>query len=86
MQAPVFQIAVAIALVAGPVSADDNWPQFRGHHALGLSSGNPPLQWNVETGENVEWKSAIPGLGHASPIVWGDGPQWVQHLQRVEPE
>lgn len=72
MQAPVFQIAVAIALVAGPVSADDNWPQFRGHHALGLSSGNPPLQWNVETGENVEWKSAIPGLGHASPIVWGD--------------
>ncbi len=26
----------------------------------------------METGENVRWKTAIPGLAHASPIVWGD--------------
>jgi outer membrane protein assembly factor BamB len=32
----------------------------------------PPLPWNVATGENVRWKTAIPGVGHSSPIVWGD--------------
>jgi outer membrane protein assembly factor BamB len=31
-----------------------------------------PTTWNVETGENIKWKTAIPGLAHSSPIVWGD--------------
>mgnify|MGYP006142084163 CR=1 FL=1 len=31
-----------------------------------------PDQWNVERGENVLWRTAIPGLAHSSPIVWGD--------------
>jgi outer membrane protein assembly factor BamB len=26
----------------------------------------------VKTGVNVRWKTAIPGLGHSSPVVWGD--------------
>jgi len=28
--------------------------------------------WSLKTGENVEWTAAIPGLGHSSPVVWGD--------------
>ncbi len=31
-----------------------------------------PLTWNVETGDNIRWKRAIPGRAHSSPIVWGD--------------
>ena len=31
-----------------------------------------PVRWNGETGENVLWKTAIPGLGHSSLILWGD--------------
>ena len=31
-----------------------------------------PVKWNVETGENIKWKTPIPGLAHSSPIVWGD--------------
>lgn len=53
-------------------TADDNWPQFRGTHGLGLGTGSPPIKWDVETGSNIAWKTPIPGLGHASPIVWGD--------------
>ena len=30
--------------------------------------GNPPLTWAED--KNVKWKVAIPGLGHATPIVW----------------
>ena len=31
-----------------------------------------PTSWNVETGENVRWRTPIPGLAHSSPIVMGD--------------
>jgi outer membrane protein assembly factor BamB len=59
---PCFVLAVAFA---------ENWPGFRGSGARGLAeSANLPLTWNVETGANVAWKAAIPGLGLSSPVVW----------------
>ena len=49
------------------------WPSFRGPWASGVADGqNPPIAWNPETGHNVLWSTPIPGLGHSSPIVWGD--------------
>ena len=51
----------------------ENWPQFRGTSALGIAEGQDlPLTWNVETGENIRWKTFIPGLAHSSPVIWGD--------------
>lgn len=47
-----------------------NWPQFRGPQASGGSEDATPLRWNLETGENVRWQTPIPGLAHASPIIW----------------
>jgi outer membrane protein assembly factor BamB len=26
----------------------------------------------VETAQNVLWKAPVPGLGHSSPVIWGD--------------
>ena len=50
-----------------------NWPQFRGPGASGVVEGRPaPAKWNTEKAENLVWKKAIPGLGHSSPIVWGN--------------
>jgi outer membrane protein assembly factor BamB len=50
-----------------------HWPQFRGPEARGIAEGHPlPRSWSVENGERVKWKTAIPGLGHSSPVVWGD--------------
>ncbi|MDQ3622968.1 MAG: PQQ-binding-like beta-propeller repeat protein [Verrucomicrobiota bacterium] len=50
-----------------------NWSQFRGAQAAGVAPGPAaPIRWNVENGENVRWKTSIPGLAHASPIVSGD--------------
>src|SRR6185295_17172187 len=51
-------------------ATDVNWPQFRGPQASGVSPGAPPRTWNVETGDNVRWQTPIPGLAHASPIIW----------------
>lgn len=50
-----------------------NWPQFRGEGALGIADGaNLPLNWNIETNENIKWRIEIPGLGHSCPIIWED--------------
>jgi outer membrane protein assembly factor BamB len=55
------------------VAASRNWPSFRGPDASGVADGqHPPLTWDVKTGTNIRWKTAIPGLGHSSPIIWGD--------------
>ncbi|MFQ5462319.1 MAG: PQQ-binding-like beta-propeller repeat protein [Phycisphaerae bacterium] len=49
----------------------DQWPQFRGPLGTGVAPhGHPPIAWS-ET-NNIRWKTPIPGLGHSSPIVWGD--------------
>ena len=65
-------LAVLCTAVAPATSASDNWPSFRGHAADGNGTGSPPVTWNVETGENVLFRVAVPGLGHSSPVIWGD--------------
>ncbi len=50
-----------------------NWPSFRGPNAAGVADGmDPPTAWNADKSLNIRWKTPIPGLGHSSPIVWGD--------------
>jgi outer membrane protein assembly factor BamB len=50
-----------------------DWPQFRGIAANGIAEGfSLPTTWNAATGANILWKTAIPGLGLSSPVVWGD--------------
>jgi outer membrane protein assembly factor BamB len=50
-----------------------NWPSFRGQNGSGVADdAHPPAVWDAEKSINILWKTAIPGLGHSSPIVWGD--------------
>ena len=50
-----------------------NWPSFRGPNASGVADGTkPPTTWDAEKSQNLLWKTAIPGLSHASPIVWSN--------------
>jgi outer membrane protein assembly factor BamB len=56
-----------------PIVSAQNWPSFRGDRALGVVEKTQlPTSWDVEKGRAVAWKTAIPGLAHSSPIVWGD--------------
>jgi len=67
MLVPLF---VASSLLAA--LPQDNWPSFRGPSARGVAEGHPlPERFDVAKGENVRWKTPIPGLAHSSPIVWG---------------
>lgn len=67
----VFLASAALARAAAP--GDGNWPSFRGPGASGVADGHPaPSTWDVAKGENIRWKTPIPGLGHGSPVIWGD--------------
>ncbi len=62
---------VALSICSLPATADQ-WPQFRGPNASGIASQqNLPDAWDVESKENIRWKTPITGLGLASPIVSG---------------
>ena len=66
---------LAAALASIPIRAANgngsNWAQWRGPGGLGVSmEAGLPTEWSPTT--NIVWKTAIPGRGHSSPIVWGD--------------
>jgi outer membrane protein assembly factor BamB len=70
--------AIAAAMLPAAYSAATSpkpgvdWPQFRGIGAAGVAEGFPvPTSWDVAAGKGVAWKTAIPGLGLSSPVVWG---------------
>ena len=59
------------AKVEQPLDYERNWHYWRGPLATGEAvHANPPTSWS-ET-ENIRWKVPIPGLGHATPIIWKD--------------
>jgi outer membrane protein assembly factor BamB len=69
---------LVLLLFSGQLSAqgnlseyEQNWPQWRGPYATGVvPAGDPPIEWSEDS--NIKWKSEIPGIGHATPIVWKD--------------
>lgn len=61
------------AVPPADVKTSTNWPQFRGTRAAGFAEGfKTATEWDVPSSKNVKWKTPIEGLGHSSPIIWGD--------------
>jgi outer membrane protein assembly factor BamB len=66
-------IAQKIDAVRSQVVRVPAWPQFRGPASSGIGDGeHPPAKWDVPAGVNLAWATPIPGLGHSSPVLWGD--------------
>ena len=67
------QIVIAASVIflpPGQANAE-NWNVWRGPRGDGTSNEkNVPQHWNHE--DNLAWKTAVPGTGHASPIIWND--------------
>ena len=71
-------LVLCISFFSAGVLADDlahvqqqNWHQWRGPNANGVSShGDPPVEWDEDT--NIKWKAEVPGRGSSTPIVWGN--------------
>ena len=51
-------------------AAAQEWTRFRGPNGTGESECKTiPAQW---TEKDIVWKAEIPGMGHSSPVLWGD--------------
>ncbi len=67
----------AAVLLAGSVQgdahsqADAGWPAWRGPLGTGEApTGNPPVTFSESS--NIRWKTAIPGAGASTPVIWGN--------------
>src|SRR5687768_16231311 len=48
----------------------ENWERFRGPNGAGQSDASGiPTEWSAD---NFIWKRPLPGVGHSSPVIWGD--------------
>ena len=46
------------------------WTRFRGPNGTGVSQAKTiPTKW---TEKDINWRIALPGVGHSSPVLWGD--------------
>lgn len=76
------QVPLALLFALAPLGAsqdpglDHHWPTFRGRGATGVSEGSALLtKWSADPAEGesqgVLWRASVPGLGHSSPVIWG---------------
>jgi len=62
--------AFTLCAAGGPtLSAPQDWPRFRGPNGAGVGVANLPAKW---TEKDYNWRATLPGVGHSSPVVWGD--------------
>ena len=62
-------VMFGMTLAGASISHAGSWPGWRGQLAQGRTDQTSlPTKWSV--GEGIVWKASIPGVGHASPIVW----------------
>jgi outer membrane protein assembly factor BamB len=55
---------------SGESAPTGNWSRFRGPNGSGVSDDkNIPVRW---TARDILWKTPLPGVGHSSPILWGN--------------
>jgi outer membrane protein assembly factor BamB len=69
--AAVVETAGAPTLPSAGSGAARPWPAFRGSGFAGNGDGQAaPTRWDVASGQNVRFRTPLPGLGLSSPIVW----------------
>ena len=61
-------VGFATAHFTQAAPADQNWGQWRGPLANGVSpNGDPPTEWSES--KNVKWKIKLSGEGNGTPII-----------------
>lgn len=63
-------LACCLTLVSAAPAGAENWPRFRGENGTGTSDlKGLPTNWSPG---DYDWTVELPGVGHSSPIIWGD--------------
>jgi outer membrane protein assembly factor BamB len=63
-------VAPAASLLRSKTAGGQEWPRFRGPNGQGISYAETiPVKW---TEKDYNWKVKLAGVGHSSPVVWGE--------------
>ncbi|MBM4039498.1 MAG: hypothetical protein FJ290_13380 [Planctomycetes bacterium] len=63
-------VGLVLSAVASLHAGEGNWPRFRGPNGAGIGEAKAiPATW---TDGDYAWKAKLPGMGHSSPVVWGN--------------
>jgi outer membrane protein assembly factor BamB len=71
---PVLSLVSVVAIcVLANRSPAENWPGWRGPRGDGTSlEKDVPVHWDGPSGDNIVWRTPVPGRAHSSPIVWNN--------------
>src|SRR5437867_1284121 len=74
---PTFLISFALVVSAVTASAED-WPMFGRDKTRNAVSPekNPPIDWDVKTGQNIKWKAKLGSMTFSAPVV-ANGLVWI---------
>jgi outer membrane protein assembly factor BamB len=63
-------LAALLLITFALAASGQEWTRFRGPNGAGVSDATTiPVTW---TARDELWKTALRGVGHSSPVVWGD--------------
>ena len=64
-------VSAAAGAECSGAEVERDWPQWRGPLGTGVApDAQPPVKWSENN--HIRWKTALPGKGHSTPVVWGD--------------
>ena len=62
-------VVAAPAQAQAPEGAEAYWHHWRGPNRNGVANTDGPTVFSAT--EHVKWKTAVPGRGFSSPVIWG---------------
>ncbi len=63
-------LAAVLVVCCTQLTTAQEWTRFRGPNGTGESAAKGiPATW---TEADYNWKAALPGIGHSSPVLWGE--------------
>jgi len=69
----VFSLCVRSHPADAQIKPERQWPAYRGYMSSGvLDNADLPESFDINKPANIRWKVPVPGLGHSSPVIWGD--------------
>ena len=70
MKATLLALTLTFAFAESSANKEAEWTRFRGPNGTGHGEAKGlPVQW---TDKDYAWKVKLPGVGHGSPVLWGD--------------
>ncbi len=65
-------VLLFLATVLPVACWSEDWPVWRGPRGDGTVKNAKKLVTEFDVDHDVIWKTALPGIGHASPVIWQD--------------